>query len=104
MPNDMLGRLEGRSSLGRVGLLVNLNSRYVDPGFEGKVTLELFNITNRPIRLLPGMRIAQLSIERIDAPAIHPYGSPSLGSHYQRQSGATPPIFSMLANLDKEGE
>ena len=104
MPSDLLGRLEGRSSLGRIGLLVNLNSRFVDPGFEGRITLELYNITNRPIRLLPGMRIAQLSIERLDVPAIHPYGSPDLGSHYQRQSGATPPVFDMLANLEEKGE
>ena len=103
IPTDLLGKLEGKSSLGRIGLLVHITAGYIDPGFEGQITLELLNVTNRPIKLTPGMRIAQLSFEKLDAPAQHPYGDPVLNSHYQRQSGATPAIFDALLRETMSG-
>lgn len=101
LPDDIIAKLEGKSSLGRIGLLVHITAGYIDPGFEGQITLELLNVTNRPIKLTPGMRIAQLSFEMLDAPCKRPYGSPELGSHYQRQRGATPAVFTMLENIAK---
>lgn len=93
IPNDLLARLEGKSSLGRIGLLVHITAGYIDPGFEGEITLELLNVTNRPIKLVPGMAIGQLSFETLDQPCELPYGHAQLGSHYQGQSGATPADF-----------
>lgn len=79
----------GKSSLGRIGLTVHQTSGFIDPGFHGQITLELFNTGGRPILLTEGMRIAQLTIWTLDQPAERPYGHPALGSHYQHQQGPT---------------
>lgn len=90
LPDDVLGRLEGKSTLGRLGLMIHSTAGYVDPGWEGELTLELSNVATLPIMLWPGMRIGQLSFERMSSPVERPYGSVGLGSHYQGQRGATP--------------
>ncbi|MDR2106481.1 MAG: dCTP deaminase [Coriobacteriales bacterium] len=90
LPNDILGRLEGKSTLGRIGLLIHSTAGYVDPGWHGYLTLELSNVANLPILLSPGMKIGQISFERTSTPVERPYGSPELGSHYQGQCGPTP--------------
>ncbi|MDR2492808.1 MAG: dCTP deaminase [Coriobacteriales bacterium] len=90
LPDDILGRLEGKSSLGRIGLLIHSTAGYVDPGWTGYLTLELSNVSNLPILLSPGMKIGQISFERMTTPVDRPYGSPMLGSHYQGQVGPTP--------------
>lgn len=89
LPVDVLGKLEGKSSLGRLGLMIHSTAGYIDPGWDGQVTLELSNVANLPILLRPGMRIGQISFERMSSPVDLPYGSPELGSHYQGQRGAT---------------
>ena len=89
VPNDILGKLEGKSSLGRLGLMIHSTAGYIDPGWDGQITLELSNVANLPILLRPGMRIGQISFERMSSPVDVPYGSPELGSHYQGQVGAT---------------
>lgn len=96
IPDDIIARLDGKSSLGRIGLMVHITAGYIDPGFIGCITLELLNVTNRPIKLIPGMKIGQLAFETLDKPAQRPYGTPSLGSHYQNQSQATPADFRKL--------
>jgi dCTP deaminase len=88
---DLAGRLEGKSSLGRLGLLVHSTAGFIDPGFSGHVTLELSNASRLPIKLWPGMAIGQLCVLRMTSPAGRPYGSAGLGSHYQGQRGPTPP-------------
>lgn len=93
MSDDLLGRLEGKASLGRMGISFGATSGHVAPGFEGELTLVMHNITNRPIKLIPGMAIAQLSFEELDQPAERVYGENGLGSHYQNQRGATPADF-----------
>ena len=90
MPDDLVGRIEGKSSLGRLGLMVHSTAGYVDPGFQGKFTLELANIATLPILLRPTMKIGQLSIMHLTTPAERPYGSPGLGSKYQGQPESTP--------------
>ena len=90
VPDDILGKLEGKSTLGRLGLMIHSTAGYVDPGWDGELTLELSNVCTLPIKLRPGMRIGQLSFERMSSPVERPYGSENLGSHYQGQSGATP--------------
>ncbi|MDR2673064.1 MAG: dCTP deaminase [Coriobacteriales bacterium] len=90
LPNDILGRLEGKSTLGRIGLLIHSTAGYVDPGWNGHLTLELSNVANLPILLTPGMRIGQIAFERMSTPVDKPYGHPDLGSHYQGQAGPTP--------------
>ncbi len=87
IPDDLVGRLDGKSSLGRCGLMIHSTAGYVDPGFVGRLTLELSNVANLPIALYPGMRIAQISFSRMTTPADHPYGDPSIGSKYQGQMG-----------------
>jgi dCTP deaminase len=87
--DDIVSRVEGKSSLGRLGLIVHATAGFVDPGWKGALTLELNNLTRIPIKLWPGMFIAQLSFMQLDRPALRPYGSPDLGSHYQGQAGAT---------------
>lgn len=82
-------KLEGRSSLGRIGLVVHATAGWVDPGFSGHVTLELSNVANLPIALWPGMGVGQLCVFRLSSPAARPYGTPSLGSKYQGQRGPT---------------
>ncbi len=90
LPDDVAGRLEGKSSLGRLGLLTHSTAGFIDPGFSGHVTLELSNVANLPIMLWPGMKVGQLCLFRLSSPAEHPYGSPIYGSRYQGQSGPTP--------------
>jgi dCTP deaminase len=89
LPDDIVARIEGKSSLGRLGLIVHATAGFCDPGFQGTLTLELNNLTRVPILLYPGLPIAQLSFMTLDRPAEHPYGSPGLGSHYQGQRAAT---------------
>ena len=89
LPDDIMARLEGKSSLGRVGLLVHSTAGYVDPGWQGHLTLELFNISGLPIILHPRMKISQISFHRLTTPADRPYGSPGLGSKYQGQMEPT---------------
>jgi dCTP deaminase len=90
LPDDIVARVDGRSSLGRLGLLVHATAGYVDPGWTGKLTLELSNQSQMPIALYYGMRIAQISFLRLSSAAERPYGSPGLGSKYQGQTGPTP--------------
>jgi dCTP deaminase len=82
-------RIEGKSSLGRLGLEVHRTAGFIDPGFRGSITLELSNVRRRPIRLYPGMKIAQLCALRLSSPAVVPYGAPGNGSRYQDQCGPT---------------
>ena len=90
LPDDIAGRLEGKSSLGRLGLLTHSTAGFIDPGFSGHVTLELSNVATLPIKLWPGMKIGQLCLFRLSSPAEHPYGSAIYGSRYQGQRGPTP--------------
>lgn len=89
LPDDIVARIEGKSSLGRLGLIVHATAGFCDPGWKGTLTLELNNLTRVPIKLYPGLLIAQLSFMTLDAPALRPYGSEALGSHYQGQREAT---------------
>ena len=89
LPDDVVARIEGKSSLGRLGLVVHATAGFCDPGWKGTLTLELNNLTRVPIKLYPGLPIAQLSFMTLDAPAERPYGSEALGSHYQGQTAAT---------------
>jgi dCTP deaminase len=89
LPDDIMGRLEGKSSLGRIGLLIHSTAGYVDPGWKGHLTLELYNVCALPIILMPGMKISQISFHRLTTPAERPYGSPGLGSKYLEQEGPT---------------
>jgi dCTP deaminase len=90
LPEDVVGRLEGKSSLGRLGLLIHSTAGYVDPGWDGRLTLELSNVANLPILLCPGMKIGQISFSRMTTTVDRPYGHPDLGSKYQGQHEATP--------------
>jgi dCTP deaminase len=90
LPDDIAGRLEGKSSLGRLGLLTHATAGWIDPGFSGHVTLELSNVATLPIKLWPGMKIGQLCLFRTSSPVEHPYGSQEYGSRYQGQRGPTP--------------
>ena len=90
LPDDLASRLEGKSSLGRLGLLTHSTAGFIDPGFTGHITLELSNVANLPITLWPGMKIGQLCLFRLSSPADHPYGSQRAGSRYQGQRGPTP--------------
>jgi dCTP deaminase len=89
LPDDIVARIEGKSSLGRLGLIVHATAGFVDPGWQGTLTLEITNLTRVPIVLWPGKPIAQLSFMTLDAPAQRPYGHPELGSHYHGQVDAT---------------
>ncbi len=89
LPDDVAARLEGKSSLGRLGLLTHSTAGFIDPGFDGHVTLELSNVATLPILLWPGMKIGQLCFFRLSSPAEHPYGSGPYGSRYQGQRGPT---------------
>jgi dCTP deaminase len=93
LPNDLVARLEGKSSLGRLGLLIHSTAGYVDPGWKGNLTLELSNVANLPIALYSGMKIGQISFFKMSSPVDRPYGSPSLGSKYQGQSEPTASAF-----------
>lgn len=90
LADDVVARLEGKSSLGRLGLLIHSTAGFIDPGFRGQVTLELSNVANLPIAIYPGMKIGQVSFYQMTTKADSPYGSPGLGSKYQDQSGPTP--------------
>ncbi|WP_277681307.1 dCTP deaminase [Saccharomonospora azurea] len=90
LPDDLAGRLEGKSSLGRLGLLTHSTAGFIDPGFSGHITLELSNVANLPITLWPGMKIGQLCLFQLTSPAKYPYGSVEVGSRYQGQRGPTP--------------
>ena len=90
LPDDIAGQLEGKSSLGRLGLLTHSTAGFIDPGFSGHVTLELSNVATLPIKLYPGMKIGQLCLFRLSSPAEHSYGSEKYGSRYQGQRGPTP--------------
>ena len=110
LADDIAARLEGKSSLGRLGLLTHSTAGFIDPGFDGHVTLELSNTATMPILLYPGMRIGQLCFFSLSSPAQRPYGSSAAGSHYQGQRGPTPSrshvrfdrinIHDTLADLD----
>ena len=89
IPDDIVARIEGKSSVGRLGLIVHATAGFVDPGFQGTLTLEITNLTRIPIKLYAGRPIAQLSFMALDAPAERPYGHEELGSHYQGQVDAT---------------
>lgn len=90
LPSHLAGRLEGKSSLGRLGLLTHSTAGFIDPGFSGYITLELSNVANLPITLWPGMKVGQLALFKMTSPADVPYGSGQLGSKYQGQRGPTP--------------
>ncbi|MDQ3938326.1 MAG: dCTP deaminase [Chloroflexota bacterium] len=93
LPADLVARLEGKSSLGRLGLLIHSTAGYVDPGWKGNLTLELSNVANLPIALYRGMRIGQISFIKMSSPVERPYGSRELGSKYQGQSSPTASQF-----------
>ena len=88
--DTLAARLEGKSSLGRLGLLTHSTAGFIDPGFSGHVTLELSNVANLPIKLYPGMKIGQICVLQLSSPSEHPYGSSVYGSRYQDQRGPTP--------------
>jgi len=100
LPDDIVARVDGRSSLGRLGLLVHATAGYVDPGWRGKLTLELSNQSQMPIALYYGMRVSQISFLELSSAAERPYGTPGLGSKYQGQTGPTPSRIS--EDLDKK--
>ncbi|HEY0443075.1 MAG TPA: dCTP deaminase [Candidatus Limnocylindrales bacterium] len=93
LPTDLVARLEGKSSLGRLGLLIHSTAGYVDPGWKGNLTLELSNVANLPIALYFGMKIGQISFFKMSSPVDRPYGSKDLGSKYQGQSEPTASAF-----------
>jgi dCTP deaminase len=90
LPDDLVARLEGKSSLGRLGLLIHSTAGFIDPGWDGHVTLELSNVANLPITIYHGMKIGQLSFVQLSTAADRPYGTGALGSKYQGQQGPTP--------------
>ena len=90
LPDDLVARLEGKSSLGRLGLLIHSTAGFIDPGWDGHVTLELSNVANLPITIYPEMKIGQLSFVQLSEAAEKPYGSAGIGSKYQGQRGPTP--------------
>jgi dCTP deaminase len=90
VPNHLVARVEGKSSLGRLGLVIHSTAGFIDAGFDGHVTLELANLANLPITLYPGMKIGQISFITMTSPAEKPYGSGAHGSKYQGQRGPTP--------------
>ena len=93
LPNDLVARLEGKSSLGRLGLLIHSTAGYVDPGWEGNLTLELSNVANLPITLYDGMKIGQISFQRLSSPAQVAYGEASIGSKYRGQRDPTASLY-----------
>ncbi|RNL83014.1 dCTP deaminase [Halostreptopolyspora alba] len=101
LPDDLASRLEGKSSLGRLGLLTHSTAGFIDPGFSGHVTLELSNVATLPMKLYPGMRIGQLCMFRLSSPAEFPYGSTRYGSRYQGQRGPTPSRSHMNFRRDR---
>jgi dCTP deaminase len=102
LPDDLVARLEGKSSLGRLGLLIHSTAGFIDPGWDGHVTLELSNVANLPITIYHGMKIGQLSFVQLSEPAESPYGSGGLGSKYQGQKGPTPSRY--WQNFERDGK
>ena len=100
LPDDLVARLEGKSSLGRLGLLIHSTAGFIDPGWDGHVTLELSNVANLPITIYRGMKIGQISFMQLSEPADKPYGSGELGSKYQGQKGPTPSRY--WQNFERE--
>ena len=100
LPDDLVARLEGKSSLGRLGLLIHSTAGFIDPGWDGHVTLELSNVANLPITIYYGMKIGQLSFVQLTEPAETPYGAGALGSKYQGQQGPTPSRY--WQNFERE--
>jgi dCTP deaminase len=100
LPDDLVARLEGKSSLGRLGLLIHSTAGFIDPGWDGHVTLELSNVANLPITIYHGMKIGQVSFVQLSEPAEKPYGSGELGSKYQGQMGPTPSRY--WQNFERE--
>jgi dCTP deaminase len=90
VPDDLVGRIEGKSSLGRLGLMIHSTAGFIDAGFDGHITLELANVASLPITLYPGMKIGQISFMEMTSPADKPYGQGATGSKYQGQRGPTP--------------
>jgi len=90
VPDDLVGRIEGKSSLGRLGLIIHSTAGFIDAGFDGHITLELANVASLPITLYPGMKIGQVSFMQMSTPAERPYGKGATGSKYQGQRGPTP--------------
>ena len=103
LPDDLVARLDGKSSLGRLGLLIHSTAGYVDPGWKGNLTLELSNVANLPIALYRGMKIGQISFFKMSSPVERPYGSRELGSKYQGQSSPTESQFFRDYEADREG-
>ena len=93
LPDDLVARLEGRSSLGRLGLMIHSTAGYVDPGWEGTLTLELSNVANLPIKLYDGMKIGQISFQRLSSPVEMAYGDARLGSRYRGQRDPTASLY-----------
>ena len=100
LPDDLVARLEGKSSLGRLGLMIHSTAGFIDPGWDGHVTLELSNVANLPITIYFGMKIGQLSFVQLSEPAQTPYGADKLGSKYQGQQGPTPSRY--WQNFERE--
>jgi dCTP deaminase len=100
LPDDVVARLDGKSSLGRLGLLIHSTAGFIDPGWDGHVTLELSNVANLPVTIYPGMKIGQISFVQLSEPAQAPYGTGGLGSKYQGQQGPTPSRY--WQNFQKE--
>jgi dCTP deaminase len=101
LPDDLVARLEGKSSLGRLGLLIHSTAGFIDPGWNGHVTLELSNVANLPITIYHAMKIGQLSFVQLTEPAAVPYGADALGSKYQGQRGPTPSRY--WKNFEEDG-
>lgn len=102
LPTDIVARLEGKSSLGRIGLLIHSTAGYVDPGWCGHLTLELSNVAKLPVTLYHGMRIGQISFSRLTSPVDRPYGCEGLGSRYQGQNQPTPSRYYQEFQAEKE--
>lgn len=101
--DGLAGRLEGKSSLGRLGLMTHSTAGFIDPGFTGHITLELSNVSNLPMKLYPSMKVGQLCVFRLSSPASEPYGSAKLHSKYQGQRGPTPSQAWRNFEVDDEG-
>ncbi len=89
IPDDIVGHIDGKSSLGRIGLMIHSTAGFIDPGWDGRLTLELANVSRLPITLYKGMRVCQVSFQTLTTPADRPYGSSGLSSRYQKQKGPT---------------
>ncbi len=101
LPDDLAARLDGKSSLGRLGLLTHATAGFVDAGWDGHLTLELSNVATLPIAIYPGMKIGQISFFQMTTPAEYPYGSDATGSKYQGQRGPTPSRYYLNFGVDE---